>query len=1014
MVLNMFGLLKPRKPDVTGAMLIQESELFDAGWYIKYYGLDLGNKEAAVQHYLKYGVEKGLNPSVRFDANLYLARNPDIKRAGVNPLLHYLKFGRNEGRAFEPVTTRPTAAINPADNPDIGITDIRLIENSAYFDADWYIQYYGLKLSGTTSAAKHYLENCPGGPYSPSPAFDSRSYLSKHDDVKLSGVNPLLHYIKYGIREKRAIFPMKMVPDKKYWTSKFINELYAKVCLSLKKGLVYDEIETDIQSMQDAGVPDAVIGDLNIEILKIKKEHARVIELYSGKLKLEPENSGFYFARAVSRIKNGEFNHATATDFKKSVLFSNRLDDKAIRYFSYMWEACPLNENIMDEFRGFLDSLSTENKASRYHGKLLLLYAAMLSEYGRMTEAKTAYDTATSMNLNAKNYLALRCRLNQVKGSKAASGKEMDFFRRLLEHESEFERLVLESNGEVCVVGNAPTETGKGLGEEIDSNRLVIRFNSYSTDYPYCEDYGLKTDVWVRMPFHPYVKNELNDRHKLVIFSGSNRLNRPYPDWDSIMHLAEKVKVSFFNKKYFYELQDKLGAPPTSGLMVCYMLYKIIGPLLPRHYYGLSFSAKGAGSGADNYHYSDANASSGVRHYWNREKEIFDQICFKPGRDKDNSHYLIDRRTRFQGPGEIQHSFDNLPYVRKAGIRKFISLSPALGDYVINGKKIDVVSVREATEHINYLGGNQGVASQLLANITDFSDVCFLGFGRSITGQNAVKCATHFGAKYLLAEYGLISSMHLPSEKKFDFSLILDDRGIFYDTTQGSMIENILCSDPDILAPRSRMRAAGLMAYIRDNHITKYNNSPDIILPARKKSKRILVVDQTAGDYSILLGQCDKYSFQDMLAFALQQPDAEVVLKLHPETAVGAKPGNFDPDQYHDSANLTVISHQCNIISLIKQVDEVYVMSSGVGFDALITGKPVRCFGVPFYAGWGLTTDMTPVMNKRRNLTVEALFAGIYFKYTMFFHPESRTECEMEDCLEWISNHKINYPPISL
>src|SRR5690606_34369898 len=118
------------------------------------------------------------------------------------------------------------------------------------------------------------------------------------------------------------------------------------------------------------------------------------------------------------------------------------------------------------------------------------------------------------------------------------------------------------------------------------------------------------------------------------------------------------------------------------------------------------------------------------------------------------------------------------------------------------------------------------------------------------------------------------------------------------------------------------------------------------------------------------------YSFEDMVGHALNQEDSEVYVKLHPETIAGAKGGNltslgeiFADDRIH------LLRESCNIVSLLKQVDEVYVMTSGVGLEALLAGKKVTCFGVPFYSGWGLTTDMVAVCNPRRKLPIESLFA---------------------------------------
>lgn len=52
----------------------------------------------------------------------------------------------------------------------------------------------------------------------------------------------------------------------------------------------------------------------------------------------------------------------------------------------------------------------------------------------------------------------------------------------------------------IAVVGNAPSELGKGKGNEIDSHDIVIRFNNFSTAGEFVPDYGSKTNIWAITP----------------------------------------------------------------------------------------------------------------------------------------------------------------------------------------------------------------------------------------------------------------------------------------------------------------------------------------------------------------------------------------------------------------------------------------------------------------------------------------------------------------------------------
>lgn len=51
-------------------------------------------------------------------------------------------------------------------------------------------------------------------------------------------------------------------------------------------------------------------------------------------------------------------------------------------------------------------------------------------------------------------------------------------------------------NKKVAVVGNGPCEIGKNKGKEIDSHDVVLRFNDYSTNSEFEQDYGKKLDIW--------------------------------------------------------------------------------------------------------------------------------------------------------------------------------------------------------------------------------------------------------------------------------------------------------------------------------------------------------------------------------------------------------------------------------------------------------------------------------------------------------------------------------------
>ena len=89
------------------------------------------------------------------------------------------------------------------------LEDIKLIENSILFDADWYKKTYGL--GKYLDAAKHYLEVGWREGKEPSPFFSAEDYYNKNPDVRDADVNALLHFLKYGFKEGRYSDEIKKV-----------------------------------------------------------------------------------------------------------------------------------------------------------------------------------------------------------------------------------------------------------------------------------------------------------------------------------------------------------------------------------------------------------------------------------------------------------------------------------------------------------------------------------------------------------------------------------------------------------------------------------------------------------------------------------------------------------------------------------------------------------------------------------------------------------------------------------
>lgn len=82
------------------------------------------------------------------------------------------------------------------------VSDYDIIKKSGLFDESWFKMQYGL--DDNVDLIKYYLDNVIPLSLNPSPFFNSMRYLKKYPDVKKAGLNPFVHYIKYGIHEGRS------------------------------------------------------------------------------------------------------------------------------------------------------------------------------------------------------------------------------------------------------------------------------------------------------------------------------------------------------------------------------------------------------------------------------------------------------------------------------------------------------------------------------------------------------------------------------------------------------------------------------------------------------------------------------------------------------------------------------------------------------------------------------------------------------------------------------------------
>ena len=273
----------------------------------------------------------------------------------------------------------------------------------------------------------------------------------------------------------------------------------------------------------------------------------------------------------------------------------------------------------------------------------------------------------------------------------------------------------------------------------------------------------------------------------------------------------------------------------------------------------------------------------------------------------------------------------------------------------------------------------------------------YLGWGRKRSGLRAQKLAQKHHKSMCLLEDGFLRSVGLGTEPPY--SIVVDTSGIYYDATSASDCESLIQQS---LSAEQVDRAQRLIALWREAGVSKYNHLPDYMgdLPA----SYVLVADQTDGDASIRYGLASAESFKVMLETAIiNHPESIVLVKIHPDVFAGRKKGHFDLEALRQHPRIKVLAEDVHPVSLIRQAQAIYTVTSQMGFEGLLWGKPVYTFGMPFYAGYGLTIDALEAPKRRDAVTIEQLVHAALIAYPRYIHPETSQRCEIEDLLVWMA-----------
>jgi capsular polysaccharide export protein len=272
-----------------------------------------------------------------------------------------------------------------------------------------------------------------------------------------------------------------------------------------------------------------------------------------------------------------------------------------------------------------------------------------------------------------------------------------------------------------------------------------------------------------------------------------------------------------------------------------------------------------------------------------------------------------------------------------------------------------------------------------------------LVWGHSPTAWRGEAIAARRSVPLVRVEDAFLRSVHPGrSGREPPLGLLVDPVGVHFDSSAPSRIEQILAAH-DFQESNICVGAGEQISRLQYLDLSKYNiHDPNLPIP---DPGYVLVIDQTRGDASIRFGNASDATFRDMLAAALQEnPDARIVIRSHPETVAGLRPGHFGPADASD--RVTLLTAPVSPHRLLEGAASFYTVTSQMGFEAILHGHRPHVFGQPFYAGWGLTHDRQPLPRRTRRLTVEELFAGAMIRAPLWYDPCRDRLCSLDDVID--------------
>ena len=264
---------------------------------------------------------------------------------------------------------------------------------------------------------------------------------------------------------------------------------------------------------------------------------------------------------------------------------------------------------------------------------------------------------------------------------------------------------------------------------------------------------------------------------------------------------------------------------------------------------------------------------------------------------------------------------------------------------------------------------------------------------RSKTPPEAIATLESRGVPLVEVEDGFLRSKGLGADCVPPLSITVDGLGAHFDPAQASELEVLIETstfDSELLA-----RARQIRSLIVKAGLGKYERGGTTLLRPAGSRKHILVPGQVEDDRSVQTGGSGLANLELLRRVRERSPAAYIIFKPHPDVLAGHRRGAVAEQACLGYVDQIVT--EPSISSLIAMVDEVHVNTSLTGFEALMREKSVTTYGVPFYAGWGLTHDLGAVPSRRSaRPSIDELVAAALLLYPRYLDPVTGLPCPAE------------------